>query len=94
MAEWPRPFHPVIDGEVDLGVTVEVYQHLPGQTAEFVADTDGDELFLNGGPVVLLPGTRKAADRLVGLGDYAAKTGSSWRAEPADGFFARYLRAE
>lgn len=94
MPEWPRLFHPVEDGVPDLAVDVQVFQHQPGRTDQLLAWADAeveDVLLINGGPAVLLPGTRRSADRLVGLGDYAVKVdGHSVKAEPADGFFTRY----
>lgn len=72
------------------GRTVEVFQLRPDLVAEFVAWSGGQQLLLNGGPVVLLPGTAPAASRLVGLGDYAVRDGDTLRAEPAAGFAQRY----
>lgn len=48
---------------------------------------------LNGGPLVLLPGTRPAAQRMVGLGDFAVKAGESWRGYRADGFYQQFTPA-
>lgn len=98
MDEWPRLFHPVDDGVADAGVTVEVFQHQPGRTDALLAWAGGDApdvLLINGGPAVLLPGTRRAADRLVGLGDYAVREpGHSVKAEQADGFSQRFGAVE
>jgi hypothetical protein len=94
---FPHPFHPVDDdGTPDPDVTVEVFQVRPDTIAEFLAWSGADELgVVNGGPVFLLPGTRPAAERLCGLGDFAVRrdTGSvrSW---PADGFYQRYQPAD
>lgn len=98
MDEWPRPFHPVNDGETDTGVVVEVFLHRPDLTNQLLVWAGGhadDVLLINGGPTVLLPGTRRASDRLVGLGDFAVKEpGHSVKAEQADGFSTRYLPVE
>lgn len=98
MDEWPRPFHPVADGEPDTDVTVEVFLHRPDLTDQLLAWAGGDAadvLLINGGPTILLPGTRRAADRLVGLGDYAVKEpGHSVKAEQADGFSQRFVAVE
>lgn len=92
---WPAHFHPVNDdGEPDATRTVEVNQLRPDRVADFLAWSDGTELLLNGGPVVLLPGTRPAAQRLVGLGDFAVRDGDTVRAEPADGFYQRFQPVE
>jgi hypothetical protein len=90
---WPHPFNPLINGEPDAEVTVQVFQHRPDLTAQLVDWCSGDRLTLNGGPVVLLPGTRPANQRLVGLGDFAVRAGDTWRAEPASGFYSRWAPA-
>jgi hypothetical protein len=96
MLESWHPAEPDAAGDalvVDTTITVHVIQLRPTNLAEVLDETGGDELFLNGGPVVLLPGNRRSAERLVGLGDYAVKAGESWHAEPADGFNNRFQRA-
>lgn len=91
---WPHPHHPVTDGEPDVPVTVEVFQLRPDLVAEFLGWSGGEELFVNGGPAVLLPGSRRAADRIVGLGDYAVQDQMGrFTAEPAAGWANRYIPA-
>lgn len=91
MSDWPRPYHPVTnDGEVDTDVTVELYQHTATNTDQLVEWCGGERAFVNGGPVVLVGGSRRAVDRLCGLGDYAVRDGDRWWAEPADGLYQRF----
>jgi len=85
MADWPRPMQTIPGGD-----EVEVFQHTPLNTDQLTAWTGGDVGFVNGGPVVVVGGTRKAVDRLVGLGDFAVRDGDRFWAEPADGFGQRY----
>lgn len=79
--------------QVAGGDPAEVVQHTPLNTAELAAWSGGDIGFANGGPVVVVGGTRKAVDRLVGLGDYAVRDGDRFWAEPAAGFGQRYQPA-
>lgn len=92
-AEWPAQVHPVVDGAPDTARTVEANQLRPDRVAEFLAWCGGQQLMLNGGPVVLLPGDDPPAGRLVGLGDFAVADGDTVRAEPAGGFWQRYQPA-
>lgn len=89
MADWPRRMQPHTGGE-PTGDMVEVFVHTPLNTADVVVWAGGDRGFVNGGPVVVVGGTRKAVDRLVGLGDFAVRDGDRFWAEPADGFGQRY----
>lgn len=89
MTDWPRTMQPVTGGE-PTGDPVEAYQHTPLTTDELTAWCGGDRGFVNGGPVVVVGGTRRAVDRLVGLGDYAMRDGDRFWSEPADGFGQRY----
>lgn len=92
---YPHPHHPVVNGEPDLDVTVEVFQHRPAETAALLAWAGGDEVMVNGGPAVVLPGTRPFTDRLVGLGDFVVRDGrTSGRRYPADGFHQRFRPAQ
>jgi hypothetical protein len=68
----------------------------PDLVAEFVAWSGGVAIgVINGGPVVLLPGSQPAGDRLVGLGDFAVRgPGEEYpHAEAAAGFWQRYTPA-
>lgn len=99
VSSWPHPFHPAeVDATgavvADEAVTVEVFQHRPDLTDQLVAWSGGELLVVNGGPVVLLPGSRRAAQRLVGLGDYAVRDGDTVTAEEAAGFYQRFVAAE
>lgn len=94
MADWPRPYHPVTaDNQVDTTVTVELYQHTVATTQSLREWCGGEVAYVNGGPVVIVGGTRRAADRLCGLGDYAARDGDRWWAETADGLYQRFRPA-
>ena len=88
MADWPRPMRPTAGGD-----PVEVFQHTPLTTDQLTTWTGGEVAFVNGGPVVVVGGTRKAVDRLVGLGDFAVRDGDRFWAESADGFSQRYIPA-
>lgn len=92
MGDWPRRMQPVADGE-PTGDPVETYQHTPLTTAELATWSGGDIGFVNGGPVVVVGGTRRAAARLVGLGDFAVRDGDRFWAETADGFYQRFTPA-
>ena len=72
---WPRRYHPVADGVIGYTTTVRIYPHEPGRTDQLIGWCgDGTtELFLNGGPVVVLPTGRPVAERLVGLGDVVVR---------------------
>lgn len=96
MPDWPRTFHPLDeDGQPDQTRTVEVFLHRPDLTEALLAWTGGEQLVVNGGPAVLLPGTVPATQRLVGLGDFAARVGETkFRRELADGFATRYQPAD
>lgn len=95
MPDWPRPCHPVaLNGDPDPTVTVELYQHTALNTADLAAWCGGEIALVNGGPVVIVGGTRRAADRLCGLGDYAVRDGDRWWAESADGLYQRYQPVE
>lgn len=94
MPDWPRAFHPVdADGEPDTATVVELFQHTALNTADVALWCGGETAMVNGGPVVVVGGTRRAVDRLCGLGDYAARDGDRWWAEPADGLYQRYRPA-
>lgn len=73
------------------GDPVDVYQHTPLTTDAVAEWCGGDRTVVNGGPVVVVGGTRKAVDRLCGLGDFAVRDGDRFWSEPADGFYQRYL---
>ena len=101
MSDWPAECHPLReDGSTDFDVTVELYPHMPTQAealsawcAEHGATTT--ELFLNGGPVLLLSGSRTVPQRLAGLGDIVVRppTGSLF-AFPGGELGGRYIRAD
>lgn len=76
-----------------VGELLEVVQHNPLNTDQLAMWAGGDVALVNGGPVVVLGGTRKAVDRLVGLGDYAVRDGDRFWAESADGFTQRFIPA-
>jgi hypothetical protein len=91
MPDWPRPYHPInADGDPDTDTVVELFQHTVATTDELTAWCGGETAFVNGGPVVIVGGTRRAVDRLCGLGDYAVRDGDRWWATPADGLYQRY----
>lgn len=94
MSDWPRDYHPVTaGGDLDTATVVELYQHTVA-TTEGLADWCGGEVgFVNGGPVVIVGGNRRAADRLCGLGDFAIRDGDHWWAEAADGMYQRFRPA-
>lgn len=75
MSDWPRRYHPIVDGVVE-DRTVEVFAHEPGRTDALAAWADGEQVVVGGQPVVILPGTRRVRDRLVGLGDVAVADSS------------------
>lgn len=89
MADIARRMRPV----GSAGDAVEVVQHTPLNTSEVATWAGGEVGFVNGGPVVVVGGTRKAVDRLVGLGDFAVRDGDRFWAEPADGFTQRFIPA-
>lgn len=86
---WPHPFRALDDIGQPTGDAVEVHQLRPDLLDAFLTWSGGTPLLVNGGPAVLLPGTRPAAERVVGLGDFAVHT-TSWWAEPAAGFYNRF----
>lgn len=87
--DWPHPFT-----AVDGGEEVEVFQMRPDLVDALLAWSGGDVIgIVNGGPLVLLPGYRRAADRMVGLGDFAVRRGTSFRGYRADGFYQQYTPA-
>lgn len=96
----PARAHPLVDDGTGalaaaLDTVVELYPLRPDLPIEaFLAWTSGQQLLVGGTTTVLLPGTRPAAQRLVGLGDYAARDdrGRTW-AEPAAGIAQRYALA-
>lgn len=91
MGDWPRLYHPVgPDNEPTTDVTVELYVHTVATTQSLREWCGGEVAFVNGGPVVIVGGTRRAADRLCGLGDYTVRDGDRWWAETADGLYQRY----
>lgn len=97
MPDWPRTYVPLdADGQlIPDGEPLELFLHRPDLTEDLLAWSGGTVLTLNGGPVILLPGTAPAGQRLVGLGDHALRSASGQlRAEPADGFATRYQPAE
>lgn len=75
----------------DTSRTAEVRQLRPDLREPFLAWTGGTEMLVNGGPAVLLPGSGRVPARLVGLGDFAVREGDRLTAEPADGFWARWV---
>lgn len=75
MPDWPRPFHPVVDGRIDRDRTVEVFAHLAGRSGDLTAWAGGEVVMVGGAPCVILPGQRPCAQRLVGLGDVAVADG-------------------
>ncbi len=87
MADWPRFMVNTV------GDPVEAFQHTPLNTAELVEWAGGETTTVNGGPVVVVGGTRRAVERLCGLGDFAVRDGDRFWAEPADGFYQRYQPA-
>lgn len=95
MSDWPRRYHPVKgSGELDTATVVELYQHTVATTLALAHWAGGEVAFVNGGPIVIVGGTRRAADRLCGLGDYAVRDGDRWWAEPADGLYQRFRPAD
>lgn len=83
MPDWPRPYHPVVDGVPNTTRTVEVYPHEPGRTDLLAAWVEAaDVLTVGGQPCIVLPGTRRVRDRLVGLGDVAVRDADTLRAVP------------
>lgn len=95
--EWPRAYNPYDDNsEVDTSQTVWIYPHIAGQT-EALAEWAGSEqtLFVNGGPVVVLPGSRPIPERLVGLDQVAVSDGvHSIKAMDGGLIGSRYRRAD
>ena len=89
VGSWPHPFHRLSDGQA-----VEVFQLRPDLVDQLRAWARGEELFVNGGPAVLLPGTTRFTTRLVGLGGFAVRADGVFHAEPADGFYQRYQPAD
>lgn len=94
----PARCHPLVEDDdnglaPDEDVTVELYPLRPDLTQSFLAWAGGDPLLVGGATAVLLPGTRPAKDRLVGLGDYAARRDGKVWAEPAGGIGQRYVLA-
>lgn len=96
MADWPRDYHPIHDGQIDRTRTVQLYPHQPGgldQLRDWCGG--GDTAFVNGGPVLIVPGTGPCAQRLVGLGDVAVADGDHpLRAVPGGEISARYSPAD
>ena len=90
---WPYTFHPArYEGDQlvpDTSTVVTVFQHRPDLTEQLVAWCGGFEVFVNGGPAVILPG----GGGVVGLGDFAVRGLYGLSAEPADGFYQRYIPA-
>ncbi|MDN5931548.1 MAG: hypothetical protein L0I24_10880 [Pseudonocardia sp.] len=92
----PAACHPLVedgDGALipDESTVVELYPLRPDLPVEaFLAWTGGEQLLVGGTTAVLLPGTRPAKDRLVGLGDYAARADGKVWAEKAAGIASRY----
>jgi hypothetical protein len=94
MADWPKPFHPVTDGVVDTDETVQIFPLMPeGADALLEWAGGGDSLVVNGGPCVVLPGTRKVRDRVVGLGDVAVADSVGVKSCPGGELAARYTPA-
>lgn len=89
-----HPASPDSDGDgldTDTTETVEVAQFVSGDMDGFLELTGGTLIgVVNGGPLVLLPSTRPAAERLVGLGDFAVRRGASVTGRRADGFYQRF----
>jgi hypothetical protein len=74
---------------------VQVFQLRPDLIEVCAAWCGGTVLpAVNGGPVLLVPGRDRAARRMAGLGDYVARTGQTFTAEPADGIAQRYQPAQ
>ena len=94
MADWPRDYHPVTaDNDLDTSTVVELYQHTVATTLSLAEWCGGEVAHINGGPVVIVGGTRRAADRLCGRGDYAVRDGDRWWSETADGLYQRFRPA-
>lgn len=93
----PAACHPLVGDGVDLtpdlDVVVELYPLRPDLIPAFLAWTGGAQVLVGGATAVLLPGTRPAVQRIVGLGDYAARGDGKLWAEPAGGIAQRYVRA-
>jgi hypothetical protein len=105
---WPAELYPLVpDPDADPGGgtvplvpdiehVVEGHQLRPDLLQEFVEWSGGMVIgVINGGPVVLLPGTRPAGQRIAGLGDFAVRGEDEQypRAELASGFWQRYTPA-
>lgn len=89
---WPRRVASI----EDPAQTAEAFQLRPDRVEAFLSWTDGGEqLLINGGQAVLLPGTGTMVERLVGLGDFAVRPAlGELYAEPAAGFWQRYELTE
>lgn len=87
---WPQQLQPLDDDGAPDGELVEGYQLRPGELDAFLAWSGGEQLLINGGPAVLLPGTVRSISRLVGLGDFAIRHGNHMHAVAAAGFWQRY----
>lgn len=92
MPDWPRDYHPIIDGVIDTDTTVQIYPHLPDRTSDLTDWVGGGAVVqVNGGPVVVLPTNRPVPDRLVGLGDLAVQhADTSVRALPGGELGSHY----
>lgn len=88
---WPAEIRDLTDPTRPL----TAHQLRPDLTDAFTSWSGGEQLVVNGGPAVLLPGDDPTSPRLVGLGDLAVRdhTGRTW-AEPAAGFWQRYTPTE
>ncbi len=94
----PATCHPLVENDdnglaPDVDVVVELYPLRPDLIEPFLAWTDGQRDLVGGAVVVLLPGNRPALQRIVGLGDYAARRAGKVWAEPAAGIGQRYTLA-
>lgn len=94
----PLRCHPLAantDGTLapDLGTAVELFPLRPDLVEQLVAWAGGEHLLVGGTSAVLLPGVRPVRARLVGLGDYAARSDGKVWAERAAGIAARYVPA-
>ena len=91
----PRDYHPIDDGAIDRDRTVQMWSHNPTNTDQLIDWVGGGETILvNGGPCLILPGTRRVRDRLAGLGDVVVNDDGSFRALPGGELSANYWPAD
>lgn len=95
MTDWPKLFHPARpdaagDGlDVDLSVTVEVFQMQPGTWADLAVWCGGDQVLDDSGSQAVAVG-----DTVARLGDFVVRGAAAFQVEPADGFYQRYRPSE